>query len=151
MKKYAKVPGVSFGDVNLAEQQVRDYKGESQSPGAGGWPTVRYFNKECPKGCAYTKKTGDPMCTELGDDQYMEGYVEEAGGVSLCGVGNRDGCDKRQLGYLDKWSGKPKADMQSQIERLQKMNGQKMRKELADWVRARIGILKSLMNAKDEL
>jgi hypothetical protein len=37
---------VSFGDVNLSRNQVRTSHGEPQSPGAGGWPTIRYFNKE---------------------------------------------------------------------------------------------------------
>ena len=33
-----------FGDVNLAEDQVQGrYAGE---PGAGGWPTIRAYNKE---------------------------------------------------------------------------------------------------------
>ena len=35
---------VVFGDVNLAEDQVQGkYAGE---PGAGGWPTIRAYNKE---------------------------------------------------------------------------------------------------------
>jgi hypothetical protein len=37
---------VAFADVNLSEEQIRDAAdGSPLSPGAGGWPTVRYFNK----------------------------------------------------------------------------------------------------------
>jgi hypothetical protein len=149
VKKYAKVPGVSFGDVNLSEQQVRDYEGESQSPGAGGWPTVRYFNADCPKGCPYTKKTSDAMCTELGNDDYMEGYVEEAGGVTLCGKGSTEGCDERGKGYLEKWLAKDAADIASQLARLEGMKSGKMTPDLKKWLNMRIGILKSL--SRDEL
>ena len=40
VKKFAGNPDVVFGDVNLSKNQVR-----IGSPGAGGWPTLRYFNK----------------------------------------------------------------------------------------------------------
>lgn len=51
-----------FGDVCLSTHQVR-----VGTPGKGGWPTVRYFNKETgPEGKQYEKKTSDAMCTELG-------------------------------------------------------------------------------------
>ena len=46
-EKYTGNPAVSFGDVLLSESQVRTGPdGGDMSPGAGGWPTVRYFNKE---------------------------------------------------------------------------------------------------------
>lgn len=150
VKKYAKVPGVSFGDVNLSEQQVREYEGENQSPGAGGWPTVRYFNKACPKGCPYTKKTSDAMCTELGNDKYMEAYVEEAGGVSLCSKESTEACDERSLKYLNKWSDKSTEEVGKEISRLEKVTSGKSKPELAEWAQKRLGILKSL-GGKDEL
>ena len=151
MKKYAKVPGVAFGDVNLSEQQVREYEGENQSPGAGGWPTVRYFNKDCPKGCPYEKKTGDAMCTELGNDKYMEAYVEEAGGVSLCSKASTEACDERSLKYLNKWDGKSAEDVTKEIERLGKVTSGKSKPELAEWAAKRLSILKSFGAGKDEL
>ena len=76
MQTYGKHPSVSFGDVNLSEEQIRG----NHNPGAGGWPTIRYFNKATGyEGAAYTKKTDDPMCTELGNQKYMDAYVEAAG------------------------------------------------------------------------
>lgn len=92
---------VVFGDINLSEQPIRG----NYNPGAGGWPTIRYFNQRT--GCAsqtparvtvgprrtlrellpplggryegapYTKKTDGAMCDELGKESYMQAYVEE--------------------------------------------------------------------------
>ena len=57
---------VAFGDVVLQESGIRSIHGTDQSAGAGGWPTIRYYNKETGYGGgAYTKKTSDAMCTEL--------------------------------------------------------------------------------------
>ena len=53
---------MSFGDVNLSEEPIRG----GHNPGAGGWPTIRYFNAETGlAGASYVKKTDDAMC-ELG-------------------------------------------------------------------------------------
>ena len=61
---------------NLSEEQVRG----NHNPGAGGWPTIKYFNEETGvEGKAYTKKTSGAMCDELGNEEYMNAYVEEAG------------------------------------------------------------------------
>ena len=54
MQTYGKHPSVSFGDVNLSEEQIRG----NHNPGAGGWPTIRYFNKGTGyDGAPYAKKT----------------------------------------------------------------------------------------------
>ena len=66
---------MAFGDVNLSEEPIRG----NYNPGAGGWPTIRYFNKATGlEGAPYTKKTSGAMCDELGNDEYMQAYVEEA-------------------------------------------------------------------------
>ena len=42
------------------------------SLGAGGWPTVRYFNKETGYGGKpYPKKTDKAMCDELGPKEKL--------------------------------------------------------------------------------
>ena len=87
MKDFHAEESVIFGDVVLSENRVM-----VGSPGAGGWPTVRKFNKATGYCCsldlfwdsnafnffslscslhrlegeAYNKATGDAMCTELG-------------------------------------------------------------------------------------
>jgi len=67
---------VVFGDVDLS--QNGGLRGPPHNPGAGGWPTVRYYNaKTGPDGAPYVKKTNKAMCEELGDENYMRAYVED--------------------------------------------------------------------------
>ena len=94
-KAFASNDGVAFGDINLSEQQIRG----NHNPGAGGWPTIRYFNQETGyEGHAYDKKTSKAMCDELGDEEMMQAYIEEAGGVSLCSAANGSGCSEKEVG-----------------------------------------------------
>jgi len=52
-------PDVAFGDVLLSEQQIRG----NHNPGAGGWPTIRYFNKQTGyEGASYVKKKQINLC-----------------------------------------------------------------------------------------
>lgn len=52
--------------------------------GKGGWPTIKYFNKETGlAGKQYTQKTSKKVCDELGDQSYMRAFVEEAGNTKL--------------------------------------------------------------------
>jgi len=150
---------VVFGDVALSKNQVRKIHGEEQSPGAGGWPTIRYFNKETGYGGKpYSKKTSGAMCDELGPkEEYMQMYVEEAGGTSLCNVKKTDsGCSEKQKGFIDKWSSKPLDELQKQLTRLKGMvdkDGSAMKPEALTWAKQRLNIFKQLTqaSAKDEL
>lgn len=145
---------VAFGDVALSKNQVRSIHGTDQGAGAGGWPTVRYFNKETGYGGKpYAKKTSKAMCDELGPkEEYMQQYVEEIGGVSLCDVKNTDvGCSDQQKTFIDKWKGKPTEDYQKQMDRLQGMadkDGSSMKPDALKWVKQRIGIFKQLSKAE---
>ena len=47
---------VVFGDVNLSENQIGERHGVQFNPGAGGWPTIRYFNSDTGPGGALMKK-----------------------------------------------------------------------------------------------
>jgi len=138
----------------LSEEQIR---GE-HSPGAGGWPTIKYFNKETGVGGApYTKKTSDAMCTELGNDEYMQAYIEEAGSTSLCSIAEGNpGCGDKEKKYIAKWIGADAAKITEQKVRLQKMAGgdSKMKADLKQWIKQRLAILKQVAagaEAKTEL
>eukprot|EP00483_Globobulimina_turgida_P001957 UN01959 len=136
---------VTFGDVNLAEQPIRDY-----DPGVGGWPTIRYFNKETgPSGAAYDKKTDKAMCDELGDEEYMTAYIEEAGKTSLCAL-DGNGCDERQIKYIEKMKEKGLEEQQRQLARLEGMNDKVMAPQLKDWMKKRKKILQQFVQ-QDEL
>jgi hypothetical protein len=146
---------VAFGDVNLSEEQIRG----GHSPGAGGWPTIRYFNKETGlTGASYEKKTDRPMCEELGNKvgdgvDYMSAYVEEQGKTSLCSAITGKGCDEKEKTYADKMKAKSGEEITAQLDRLGKMEGSSMKPELSRWLKKRVKILKQLSNGepKDEL
>lgn len=148
-----------FGDVSLSKNQVREINGVQQNPGAGGWPTVRFFNKETGYGGKpYEKKTDQAMCDELGPKtEYMQMLVEELGGTSLCNVKSPgSGCSEKQQEFIKKWSDKPADDVEKQLARLQKMmddgQGSAMKPDALTWVKHRIGIFKQLGGSKkDEL
>lgn len=138
---------VSFGDVNLAESQVRSQKGAG-SPGAGGWPTVRYFNKETGyEGAPYEKLTSKAMCDELGSDEYMQGFVMRAGATSLCSVEDGEGCSDKERTYIEKWKSKSATDVSSQIARLQGMVNGHMTTDLKKWINQRLAILEQFKPA----
>jgi len=146
VKKFASNPDVKFGDVNLSKNQVR--KG---SPGAGGWPTVRYFNKETGyDGGDYKKKTSDAMCTELGPGKpYMQQMIEEYGKTSLCSVKTESGCSEKEKKFISTWKGKLSSgstadDLQKQLTRLEGMSGNSMKAELLQWINQRMSIFKQL-------
>lgn len=137
-----------FADINLSEAPVR----ENYSPGAGGWPTIRYFNAGTGKdGAPYEKKTELPMCEELGPNQdYMMDYIMEAGNTSLCALDGA-GCDERSLAYLEKFKGKTKEDQEAQLKRLEGMEDSSMKADLKDWLKKRKRLLKTMLAAHDEL
>jgi len=147
---------VVFGDVTLSKNQVRTIHGQDQGAGAGGWPTVRHFNKATGYGgAAYVKKTSSAMCDELGPkEEYMRIHIEEAGGTSLCNINNSDaGCNDKQKEFITKWTGKGKDDLQKQLDRLSGMvdkDGSSMKPEALTWAKQRLAIVKQL-HKKDEL
>jgi hypothetical protein len=140
---------VAFGDVNLSEEQIRG----NMNPGAGGWPTIRYFNKETgPDGKPYPKKTSKAMCEELGDETYMQAYVEEYGGASLCSASDSTGCDEKEQEFIKRWNAASGEAVSSQLARLKGMAGSKMGDDQRNWLTKRIAILNQLVvPAKDEV
>lgn len=141
---------MAFGDVNLSKDGVREIHGQAQSPGAGGWPTVRYYNKDTGYGGApYPKKTQKKMCDELGDTEYMQLYVEEWGNTSLCQIENTSGCDEREIEFINKT--KEATDgIAAQLKRLQNMKEKKMKPALKKWVNKRIAILRQFPSTEKE-
>jgi len=142
---------VAFGDVALSSDQVRKIHGVDQSPGAGGWPTVRIFNKETGYGGkAYEKKTSSAMCDELGPkEEYMQQLVEEF--ATLCNINDTStGCTDKQKDFIAKWGDKGADDIKKQITRLEGMNGASMKPEALQWLKQRLAVLKQ-MSKKEEL
>jgi len=90
------------------------------------------------------------MCDELGDEEYMEAYVTELGGATLCAVADGAGCTDKEKKFIEKWKSQAADKVSSQLTRLEGMTSKPMKKELMQWVKQRIAILKQL-DAKDEL
>lgn len=126
----------------MSEDQVPG----NHSPGSGGWPTIRYFNKDTGvAGAAYTKKTSGAMCDELGNDEYMTAYVEEYGGTSLCSILDGKGCSEKEVGYIEKMKGKDMSEVEAQLKRLEGMDIKAMKADLSDWVNKRKKILSKMI------
>jgi len=133
---------VAFGDVNLQSAPI----GGPYQAGAGGWPTVRYFNKETgDNGAPYKKKTPKAMCEELGDDKYMNDYVTEAGSTSMCVLSDAEAtCSEKERGFASKWTGKPADELEAQTTRLRSMSSGSMKPDLRAWLGQRLNILVQL-------
>lgn len=142
VEDFAENDAVAFADVLLSEHSIR---GEPYNPGAGGWPTIRYFNAGTGyKGSPYVKKTSGAMCDELGNIDHMTSYVTEMGGTSACDAATGAGCGEKELGYIAKWKLKSAEDVASQVLRLEGMAGGKMKPELSKWINQRLAVLKQL-------
>lgn len=78
----------------------------SQGAGDGGWPTIRYFNKQTGYGGkGYKQKTSEALDAELGDMDKMRQYVEEKSGSSSCDVVWGNDCSDMELKYIGKYIG----------------------------------------------
>jgi hypothetical protein len=151
-------PAVRFGDSVLSGGGSRG--GPTANPGAGGWPTIRYYNKKTGvDGANYEKKTDMAMCDELGPkgDTYMQQYIEEAGETSLCSVVEPyGGCNEKSIKFIKKMADAGAIKIAAEQIRLEGMAGKKMKDEQMAWLKARLAILKQLSqpaadSAKDEL
>jgi len=138
VKEFAGDSNVAFGDVNLAEDQIRG----NHNPGAGGWPTIRYFNQDTGYGgAAYEQKTGKSMCDELGDMEYLRAYVRDK--TPSCMIDDPSkGCGDKEVEFIKKWSDKNIADVSKELNRLNGMKSAKLAPDLLRWQRQRLGLLR---------
>lgn len=159
---------MTFGDVNLAEDQVQGkYAG---SPGGGGWPTIRAYNEKTGYEGAFAGDWKDAnnldgaMCDVFGAEETMQSYVEELGGVlggilcdinCLCGKEASGECSKKQMDYYDKFTKGPMADVESRLKLLSASMAKSGKSDA--WMSQRVALLRlisktrALADAKDEL
>jgi len=140
---------VKFADVNLQGGGPRG----SGSPGKGGWPTIRYYNKETgPQGKDYEKRTNMAMCSELGPEggSMLQDYIESAGSTSLCAlVAPYQGCSDKEVKFITKMQSLSPNDWVFQRDRLTSMKQKKMKDTLLQWVNARLSILNKLLASSE--
>jgi len=160
VKEYAAIENsnVAFGDVNL---QKAPGTGSAWSPGAGGWPTVRYFNAETGyNGAPYVQKTSKSMCDELGDQSYMRQYVEDKS-VKPCaihGAGDNGAdplnCSEQERDFISTWIDKSVGDIITEHTRLQRIveapGGAKLNPTQKQWIKQRFAILKQVRTKREK-
>jgi len=150
---------VAFGDVNLAEDQVRGkYAGE---PGGGGWPTIRYYNKQSGYDGGFAGDWKDAnghqgaMCDVFGDEETMQAYVEEMGGVlggitftlsCLCAKKDSGACSKKELDYYAKFEAAPLTDVESRLKLLSASQAKSGKSDA--WMSERISLLKLISKTR---
>jgi len=150
---------VAFGDVNLAEDQVQGkYAG---SPGGGGWPTIRAYNKDTGYEGAFAgdwkdaNKLDGAMCDVFGKEETMQSYVEELSGVlggimcdldCLCGKKDGGECSKKELDYHAKFSTGPIADVESRLKLLTASMAKSGKAD--EWMSQRIALLKLISKTR---
>jgi hypothetical protein len=145
IRRFASNDDVAFGDINLSTDQIRG----NHNPGAGGWPTIRYFNKETgPEGRGYVQKTSGAVCDELKQDSYMSAFITEAGNTSLCSIkaGNK-GCSDREIQFIQTWQSRSDETIREQIDRLKKMDTSHISAANSAWIQQRIAVLNQLLAA----
>lgn len=130
--------------MNLAEQNIRG----NHQPGSGGWPTIRYFNKQTGyEGASYVQKTSKAVCDELGDESMLEDYIMDAAGLSLCISQSGEGCSEKETEFISKWKNQDHASLLKEQTRLNGMNTQKLKPDLAKWLKQRKAIIKQLLES----
>lgn len=135
--------------MNLSEESIR---GAPHNPGSGGWPTIRYFNKETGlDGGTYVKKTSKGMCEELGDKDLMIDYVEDYGKTALCNPANSKKCTQKERDYLKKIKAMDADAQEEQKVRLDGMMKKDMKDDLKEWVLRRRRLLAKVTAGSDEL
>ena len=100
MEHYKDDAGVVFGDVNLREGRVTQSRdGTPQNPGAGGWPTLRYYNADTgPGGAPVERITNQKICDEFKIPQRMIDSVTTS--RKVCDAVTKKGCDEEEGRYV---------------------------------------------------
>lgn len=140
---------MSFADVNLSSNSVG--RGPPNNPGAGGWPTIRYFNQETGiEGASYAKKTAKSVCDELGPKEYylME-YIHQAADITSCATFGT-GCDERLMEFSENMKRRPAGDWKGELDRLKALEENPMPEDEKDWVKSCRKIVADLISEQEE-
>jgi hypothetical protein len=119
VKEFAGQDNIVFGDVNLQESKINDPK---YGVGAGGWPTVRFFNADTGyDGKAYEQKTKKSMCDELGGDgEYLRTFVNDFS-TPPCTVRDQAHCPEKEKEFIAKFAAKTSTEQATELSRLEKL------------------------------
>lgn len=112
-------PNVVFGDVNLREAPIRTAAdGTPLNPGMGGWPTLRYFNKDTgPGGAVVQQNTKQKICDEFKVGARMIEATKEC--MKMCDLATGEGCDDDEWAFIKDWRAKSSDDRTAEIASLE--------------------------------
>jgi hypothetical protein len=102
----------------------------------------------------YTRKLPEKsVCDELGDESYMQAYIEEAGMTSLCSIGNPESCGEKAVAFLAKYKEASLEDINTQMLRLKGMQttAKSLTADASSWITTRISILDQLVAQHSDL
>ena len=129
--EYASSSSVLIADVDCTVEQDLCSKHDVK-----GYPTIKYYTQE--------DGAQDYQGGRSFDD--LKTFVSETLEVK-CLLADTTGCSDKEKEFMGKWKAKDKADVKSQLERLNKMLTGSMAPDLKKWVVQRANILKQLAEA----
>jgi hypothetical protein len=80
----------------------------------------------------------------------MEDYVIEAAGVASCVPQSGEGCSEKEKEFISKWSSQDSSSLLKEENRLNGMNAQKLKPDLALWLKQRKAIIKQLLRDRPQ-
>jgi hypothetical protein len=128
--EYADSTSVLIGDADCTGSA----KDLCEAHEVRGYPTIKYFNSDNPKGADYSGGR---------DYDALKQFTEENLKAS-CLLDDDSGCSDKEKDFMAKWKGKGSDDIKKQLERLEGMSGGSMKPDLKKWLNQRKAILKQL-------
>jgi len=124
---------VVIGDVDCTSDEGQSVCSDN---GVEGYPTIKYFTADTgPKGEDYSGGR---------DFDSLDKFVAETL-AKKCDAATKENCDDKEVAYINKQSGKGKAELKAEAERLEKMKDGDMKPDKRAWINKRISILNGLL------
>lgn len=125
---YKDSSSVLIGDVDCTVE-----KDLCQEYGVSGYPTIKYFTAD-------TEESGAPY--QGGRDfASLKQHVEDKLSGPACMIDDTSACSEKEVKYINKMKTAGDEKIAKQIVRLTNMKGNKMKKDLKQWLFARLNIL----------
>mmetsp|Transcript_34062 Transcript_34062/g.79712 ORF Transcript_34062/g.79712 Transcript_34062/m.79712 type:complete len:146 (-) Transcript_34062:209-646(-) len=132
-EEYAASKSVVIGDADCTTD---DAKALCNRMGVSGYPTIKYWNADTGKeGADYQKGR---------DYDSLKKFVDETLAGPACNVDDTADCDEREKTFIEKFKAHDAEKVKSELTRLNGMKGNSVKKELKQWILARINILEQL-------